>query len=745
MDSKKTRRGGGGNKPKDTPMDIGEIKTDFAAMLRKNLQSIRQKSKNVKSGGIEIFTDGEKCLNLAESLIVEIDKMLKDQKPGDFGKGAKITAKQATAQLKELESEIGDAMNLNSMRSELQGQLSKALDREAFSWFNMEAIKLKDEIISKRDILAKEINILKSSQAELGIRTKIAAIKGVDISFVNNIPIKSEEVSIMPQAIKEVLFHPVWLSRKFEKEWGVIIERPTGRHVKIDGCVITGLAKDVDVAISRLENFNVSGKKVLTIDGRSIASALSKASDIEKKTNVVMFAPPNGGALTILGSEDSVNKAVSMLGNVKEVEASSLISDSLKMPFLVAKALQSEVLGEGGRIEKEFGVTISVTPADSGHLLVFVKGAPEGVAKAINESRKFQESLFVEEIKVNDPDACALLFEGSKGAKLGFGEARVFGKFSATRREANVFITRGSSGSGFSNKLICIAGLSSESVEKASAVTIDCLQKVKYSTERVELQREHNRCWSEKVCKVVSERSGAELYFRKAEVGNNHLEFWGSDESKRKAKALIDEVHFPLEVVVADDVIKALLESRAQALIDLQEEASVHMAIAKFDKKVFIFGTSDKKVVGKNCLNKFVNRVAETLSHLTIKEIDLRQEEVGLVIGPKGRTIKKLKDDSKCDDIRIDVKKVVITGTAEATEAALLAIEELLASKKEAATLQGQPDEAEESGIRLLGGTGGWVVEKEPEIPKKIEIDSFEAFPALGALLANKANKKGRK
>ena len=729
----KTRRGQGKKvQEEDKPLDIGEIKTDFAAELRKTLQSFRQRAKNAST------------VESLGSIVSEIEVILKEKKPSETHK-FKISARQALAQLKELETAA--FQNIAEMRSEIEDGLARAYAREAYQWFSAEALKLKEEVATRRDTLhAVEVHE-KAKAADEQIRARLALLKNCDVRVLAGKALKSVDATIMANTVKESLFHPVWLSRRLEKEFGVIVDKPKSTHIRTNGCSITGVVEDVNACVTRLETLDLSGKKALLLDARSYGQVMgqgeARALEIEKKTGAIIYGSQSGSEVTILGSEAAVAKAMGMIGDVKEVTGDGLISDQVRLNFFVAKSLLSDSIGKGTEIEKANNVAFSLTPADA-DAIITVRGSPEGVARAVAAIHRYEQGVACELFPVTDREACAMLFESSGGRK-GLSEIRQLAKFSALRRETGVFVLREAT-----NKVIGLVAPDGDvtKLERVVSEINDAFIKIRWMTDRVDVAKEHNRCWTEAICNLIGSRSGAELSFRRSEnIANpNQLEIWGTDEAKRKAHALVEEVYHAESVNVPDEAAKPLLEGKALVIHEIQDSAIVHLGYAKFEKKLFVYGLSDCKKKAVEQFKQFVADVIEAQSHLTIKEIELRREEIGILIGPKGKTVRRIQDQSGCDDVRVDgdALKVVLTGSATAVDSAIIIIEEELNSKKVPVVVQGSPSEMQEPvRVRLLDmPKEGWVVvEPENIVLEKPQLDNVDLFPALGA----GGKKKGRK
>ncbi|KAF4735834.1 hypothetical protein FOZ62_020674 [Perkinsus olseni] len=56
---------------------------------------------------------------------------------------------------------------------------------------------------------------------------------------------------------------------------------------------------------------------------------------------------------------------------------------------------------------------------------------------------------------------------------------------------------------------------------------------------------------------------------------------------------------------------------------------------------------------------RFLDSLHKQLAKYTIKQIELRSDEMGILIGPKGRNIRRITEESLCHDIRVGEDQIV--------------------------------------------------------------------------------------
>ena len=108
--------------------------------------------------------------------------------------------------------------------------------------------------------------------------------------------------------------------------------------------------------MNRLENFDVSGKKTLILDGKTIGTIMgiggAGAYELEKQFGVIIHAPPGSVELTIFGSEIAVGKLIKRISEVSASAAAaagsastgsieSIITERILTNACVARALQT--------------------------------------------------------------------------------------------------------------------------------------------------------------------------------------------------------------------------------------------------------------------------------------------------------------------------------------------------------------------------------------------------------------------
>ena len=733
------------------PLEISEIKSENATNLRSVQQSFKRRLQNMRKSPLKYAP------SQIEELIFEIDTEIKTHKSLEHT-GSKVTmnGRQVMAQLADLKESTGhvsdDAILLSSMLADLETLLPIVLDRELYHWFVGEMVKIKSELNELKLAAHGNEAVIRKDRADLLILQRVAQMKGYgeDTTALRGDIMKTVEVcGSIPKQVREILFHPVWMSRKFEKEFTVIVNKSSDTHSKNDGCSISGSSKDVDACVSKLETLDISGKRTLLLDGRTLSTIMgvggANALEVEKECNVLLFAPAGSVELTIFGSEAAVNKALKRIGDVKEIQtsassASGIVAERVKCRTCVAKALRAE------QIEGECGVTISANPiseSENRDSWLVIRGPAEGVASAVHSVNLAMAAMGVETIDGISMEAAGVLFAtntGTTAPKKGLSEIKLVIRFNDLKKRASFFLADGE---------IDVAVSDPNSMEAVVGELLEILEKISWSTDKLLLERDQSRIWTEPICRAVAAQcAGAELLCRRSDDNQYTLEIWGDERARELAGRLVREVLSPKLLAVPEECIKPMLENKCQVLQSLQAEAVVSVHFDRFENSLFVYGLTPSKRLAERQFAEFVDSVRQALLQSTVKTIPIATDEIGRLIGPKGRVMNGIKEKAGIEEIRVSELegKVYLVGANSGIDHAVSLIEEELSAKKDSSVVQiGLAEDAEtaavlsgqskgESGktVGLLGArTDEWVTGAGAKPPTELT-DDPDQFPALG-------------
>ena len=737
-----SKKAGSANPPQnlEKPLEIQEIKTENANICRAIQQSFKRKVQNARKNPSKF---GTAELN---AVITEIDAEIKKNKNLEHS-GVKLSmnGRQVMAQLADLKSSTTSHDNvqlLSAMQADLEALLPSILDRELYHWFVSEMIRYKDELeILKSSALHSE-TVFRKENYDTVLRQRIATMKGyTDVSALRGDVMKSVEVcAAVPKAIRELLFHPVWLSRKFEKEFTVVVDKSGDTHSKNDGACIAGSAKDVDACVLKMENLDISGKKTLILDGRTISTILgpggSSAFELEKQCNVLLYAPAGSVELTLFGSEKDVEKALKLIGPLKEfANDAGIITERIQCLTCVAKAIDTDY------IQQNSGVTITLGPSEElpGSSWLTIRGPNECVSNAMHEVVAQISATQVEKIP-----ACAELLFVTGRARAGLAEAKLMIRWNELKTRAS-FVPTGDT--------IDVATRES-SLEAILSEFYEIAKKSEWVTHKVTLDRENSRCWNDAMCLLIMDRSSdCEISCRR--LGEEFVLEIFTDEGKLFAILnLVDQVHAPLILTVPEECVKPMLENKCQVLQSMQNEATLSCYFDRIENALYVYGLSDRKKAGEKIFTEFIDSVRQAVLQFTVKTIPIASDEIGRLIGPKGRVMNSIRDKAGIEEIRISEidKCVFIVGSALGIDHAVSLIEEELSAKKDATVVQIGLAESEAMTMELLAKKEGKNTSNEPagfmgnrvdewsrtaaapSVQVPVAIDNVDAFPSLAAV-----------
>jgi hypothetical protein len=752
----------------DKPLEISEIKTGKATEVRDLQQSLKKRVGNIRRNP-EKYT-----VVRLEELVNEIEDHVRSKRhelTEGSSVGSKMNGRQIMLQLSELEQSLADKTldveerkSLQAMKKDLEKDLPVVLNREAFQWFLGEANKLRSELEGLRPSIQEAEKQANSVEEESQLRRQIALLKGYsDVNMLNGDVMKQAEVcASVPKTTRELLFHPVWLSRKLEKEFTCVVEKSRDVHSKSDGCYIAGTRKDVDACIHKLETMDlVSGKKHLLLDGKTIGQVMgigqANAFEIEKECGVILFAPPGGVELTIYGDEKSVAKALGRIQTPAGIASSeqgpsvavNITSERVKCNTAVGKAF----LNLETNIEQKCGVSITLSPSeeDPRSSWLVVRGLADNVGKAVHEIQSQTKRMHLVTVDTENTEALDKLLTSGSSSRKWFGEVKLAMRFSDLKKKA-VFVRVGDTSS------VDIVFPASHKEEEILNEFLDIVRRSLFETVKIELAREHSRCWNDAMCSLIaSSASGSKrgdhditVFYRRND-DEYWLELWGSESACANAQRLVKEVHDAKIIAVPEECVKPMLENKCQVLQSIQEEATVSAFFSKNELELWLYGLDPNKRAATKLFALFVDSVHQAMLQHTVKTIPIASDEIGRLIGPKGRTMNGIKEKADLEEIRISEteKKVYLTGSNSSIDHAISLIEEELSARKDPAVVQIGLAESEETVRSLTAGSSQktekkneWITKAADEHVKQelVSIDNQDLFPALGA--ASKPSKK---
>ena len=731
----------------EKPLEISEIKTDNAVRVRDIQQSVKRRIANARK------TPEKYSVAKLEELSAEIDALVKEQRHALDHGAVKLgmNGRQLLAQLADLETSLvqitdfDEKRALKEMKKDLDLILNPVLDRELLNWFTSEMTRFKSELAPIQAAVAAAESAAQKDSDDMQLRRQIAILKHYDdVTMLKGDVMKRVELcASVPKATRDILFHPVWLARKLEREFTAVVDKSRDTHSKSDGCFVAGTARDVDACIARLETADyVSGKKNLLLDGRTLATVMgvggANAYDIERECGVILYAATGSVELTIFGTEKSVAKALQKIGDVKQITSTGdnvqLTSDRLVCNAAVARAFQNLASG----VEEECGVSVSVTPSADNprEATVVVRGQPESVAAGMHALHAVVKRMNFETVECDNAAGLDRLFN-PPAVKRGIAEARLAARFSDLKKRAVMLRV---------DNTASVDIVTLEEMEGIQTEFFEILKRAVFETEKVEL--DHTRIWSDEMCKLVASLAGdVEIAHRRSDESNYSLELWGSPSALANTHRLIAEVMRSTSLAVPEEAIRPMLDNKCQVLQSLQTDCVVSAHYSKFENQLIIYGLDKNKKHAVSVYNAFLKSVKDALLQSTIKTIPIASDEIGRLIGPKGRVMNGIKEKADLDEIRISEAemKVYITGSNSSIDYAVSLIEEELSARKDATVVQIGLGESSETAALLAGAsetkpvkTNEWVSQKEEKAQEIAPMESQELFPSLGAATSQK-------
>jgi rRNA processing protein Krr1/Pno1 len=239
----------------------------------------------------------------------------------------------------------------------------------------------------------------------------------------------------------------------------------------------------------------------------------------------------------------------------------------------------------------------------------------------------------------------------------------------------------------------------------------------------------------------ITAQSGAEVTMRRAGKGGDAwLEIYGDDAAKQSATKLLNDkldrearVRFCQVPVPA---VSLFVQKGAQAIRDLEKSTGCSISMNRSDGSVTLMGPKSKLDTAEDAVKKTADKFDQKQANMTTDEMEIDADDVGVVVGKQGSTVKYIQRTSGADiNIAKDSTKITISGSAEQVEAAKKLITETIERR-------GPPEEESEPVVPTQTPKPTKVEKKEQNAP---DIEAKEVFPSLGAALAGGGSKRAMK
>merc|ERR1719191_1226016 len=221
--------------------------------------------------------------------------------------------------------------------------------------------------------------------------------------------------------------------------------------------------------------------------------------------------------------------------------------------------------------------------------------------------------------------------------------------------------------------------------------------------------------------------------------GDPWLEIYGSDAAKQSATTLLD-AHLDREgrirsFKVPVSAVSMLVAKGGQPIRDLEKSTGCSLSLNKSDGAVTLMGPKGSLDNAEDAVKKTAEKFDKQQANMTSDSMEIDADDVGLVVGKAGSTVKYITRMSGADiNIAKDSTKISISGSAEQVEMAKKLITETIERR-------GPPEEDEP------------VAPTETPKPTKVEkkeqnapdIEAKEVFLSLGAALTGGGSKRAMK
>eukprot|EP00933_Yihiella_yeosuensis_P024710 TRINITY_DN19152_c0_g1_i3.p1 TRINITY_DN19152_c0_g1~~TRINITY_DN19152_c0_g1_i3.p1 ORF type:complete len:1079 (-),score=446.83 TRINITY_DN19152_c0_g1_i3:74-3310(-) len=765
---KKTRRGGAKKKKAiddDTRVKIdaheqavanklaeqtAEQDEDYQAMKTK----LQTAERPIKQGGATFALRKE-----IEMINDEIDKLIAAKKAkAPKATGPSVALAQSVTELEEL---AGTDEEDPEMLEDILKQLEDAKAAEVFNALKTKLLALKARcekaVISLASVRApkggdegpKGPSPVEEEKKEAAALRRLAALHGKEEGEIPASSIFKKTVELEADMMKYLFTPPFYFNSKFERNHLVVVEsnRPpkgAGKGALAKDLTLIGAsAAAVEKCAAALKSFDVSCPQTKEVD-----FGYTKTKEIESRLNVVVFKQRN--STSVFGKKEDVEAAFKM--STEKVVPAAQLTETMTIQNSKVKAMLP--LLNGWRILS--GATIKVNQPAEEH-----QDKPGYPAKVVI-SAKTQEEVDAAKQKVRDFDASlAVDFAAGDCAKL-LQNRSAFRE--ACSAHPDVQVERQETGFSLMGKAADVKAIKEKFADLFKQTG---REPITYS-----LSSEHMRVFYRDNLVEISNNTGADV--RKAR-DNSGLVISGPEEAVEQAKAAIAEVlkneGSSDTVDVSEDLLRVLLLSRGAKISEIERQSGVSLNIDKKEGKVSLMGSPSGLEAAKSKLTELQAAIDKEIAETKMDEVVVSSWLVRYIIGPKGATLKKIRDEC---GVKVDIRDgddemshAEIKGKHDDVEKAKRMIEEILAEQDVTTKPKAAPKaktaaspkrpakkaaeyKAETNDFPTLGGDapvngkaaapgGAWGKKAEKQEAKAKEGSSANNFPTLGAATNGKS------
>merc|ERR1712137_1198357 len=523
------------------------------------------------------------------------------------------------------------------------------------------------------------------------ILNRVATAKGVKVEDLNVDEVVSLTVDLIPEVISLLYLY----QRKFEKQYGVIVDRVDGAKAGGKGnagsaknLIVRGLEAEAASCDAVLRALDFSDRKVVNAPGRLLGAIMghqqSNARKIEQDFKGV-FLHTEKNQVWVYGPKKEVASCVKHLQTITEEDNS--VSPTLEIDKDMARAL----IGAEGRNVQKFeadsgtSIRVQMPREDENMAQVRIIGEKAEQLKAREVILNFTKSLTKATVEA-EPGVVQRLYDGAvrgkfkgKGRSKGEEPLNCATKFSELRNFSGLTVVREAKG-------VLLVG-DEQDVNAWKIILEECIQEASNVPMTVRLDFEQARFWTPERVEGVCQASRAKVAFVKRPREPAVLELIGTEAEKAAAQSAIIEIHKQFGFVEAiEDVspigVQSLIANYAAKAKDIETKHDVVISVDRKSQSVKIVGGEDSVMNAR----KAIETVLVSAENTTVREIDIEWDEGRVVIGKGGNTVWHIKQTTGLEDLQVkdgdQKKKVVFRGSEEAVDQAVVMVQEAITKSK---------------------------------------------------------------
>eukprot|EP01066_Platyproteum_vivax_P007469 Platyproteum_vivax@DN2928_c0_g1_i1.p1 len=521
--------------------------------------------------------------------------------------------------------------------------------------------------ISKQKNLQQQSNMMQKLIKAKKARDPNAVITA-HVPFMTNVDVSADLMS--------VLFYPLWLARKLERQHSVAFERKTPTSMSIKATTV----EDLNKVSAYIQEINPNGTtsviaKIALEKGAArviIGRAGSTVRKIEEMFEVVVMTESSNTNVVILGSAKNVEKAQAHIQELLEENKNSANMETVYKPLFMARIL----------LQNEAKLVKVLEKASNCHVKVALN--PDNKEAGPNQSQLMLRG------KPEDIETCKTSLD------------EVCDRYATAEVPIEASIaTR-------------LFGLNTRSISEKPKPNEDTrtalLRQLKHLRDHVVMAKLTDKM------QVAAEKDKVEEYAKTLE------------DIIRQWKDLPEDV---VETTSVEEcAIQTLIDRKGQKLREVEEAWSVNISLEKAKRTIKYRGKRESIEGAMKAIKAIEAEIVAKEALLVTHEYPLEQRQVRIVIGVKGASVNNIRKESQVNAIQVVDKPTSllrIKGQPESVQIAVKMIDEILANAKVA-----------EAAKETVAAVSPQVVKPQPTEHKskkkqqQPDVESVVSFPALG-------------